>query len=82
MKRVGDLMKELGFNPEAGDGAKEAFIKHLIRVSEGVHVATPSEKREMARNPKQVIPISQSKKAPAQLSFDFDSTGTDDQHKK
>tara|TARA_Y100000780_G_scaffold232577_1_gene267139 strand:+ start:65186 stop:65431 length:246 start_codon:yes stop_codon:yes gene_type:complete len=31
VKKVGDLMKELGFNPEADDGAKKAFIKHLIK---------------------------------------------------
>ena len=44
MKKVGDLMAELGFREDAPDSVKEAFIKHLIRASEGVEVQTPTEK--------------------------------------
>lgn len=70
MKRVGDLMKELGFNPEASEGAKKAFIKHLIRESEGAPVVSIAEAKP------------QKPQAPAQLSFDFDATGTEEARKK
>ena len=40
MKRVGQLMQEMGFNKNAPDSVKEAFIKHLIRASEGVNVTS------------------------------------------
>ncbi|MCB0415527.1 MAG: hypothetical protein KDD50_14415 [Bdellovibrionales bacterium] len=33
MKSVGDIMKELGFDPNAPEGVKKAFIKYLIRSS-------------------------------------------------
>lgn len=45
MKKVGDIMKELGFNPESSVGAQEAFVKNLIRDAYGVEVKTPTEKR-------------------------------------
>lgn len=67
MKKIGNLMQELGFNKDAPDGVKEAFIKHLIKASTGASVATPSEKKEMAENPQRVVHF----KAPQQLSFDF-----------
>lgn len=34
MKKVGDLMKEMGFNPEAPLDTQKAFIKYLGRVSQ------------------------------------------------
>lgn len=68
MKRIGQLMSEMGFNKEASEGAKEAFIKHLIRASEGVSVMTPSEKREMRENPTKVRELPQ----PIQLSFELE----------
>lgn len=66
MKKVGEIMKEMGFNKEAPDSVKEAFIKNLIKSATGVTVETPSEKA-MAR------PLSKaSESKPAQqLSFDF-----------
>lgn len=67
MKKIGILMQELGFNKNAPDSVKEAFIKHLIKASTGVNVATPSEKTEMALNPQSVLPLT----TPQQLSFDF-----------
>jgi hypothetical protein len=45
MKKVGDLMKEMGFREDASDGAKEAFIKHLIKAVAGTDIETPTEKR-------------------------------------
>lgn len=80
MKRVGQLMKEIGFNKDASDGVKEAFIKHLIKAAEGVNVVTPSERREIEANRDRVLPLKSGikKSNPEQLSFDFDATGTDD----
>ena len=44
MKKINDLMDELGFDPEGSPAVKEAFIKYLIKASEGVNVLTPTEK--------------------------------------
>lgn len=46
MKSIGELMKELGFNKEAPESVKEAFIKNLIKRSIGVEFITPLEKIE------------------------------------
>lgn len=72
MNRIGDLMEALGFDPEGSAGVKEAFIKHLIKVSEDVNVLTPSEKTQIAANPDKV------KMLPVQLAFDLYKTGTDE----
>jgi hypothetical protein len=45
MKKVSELMDELGFDPEGSPAVKEAFIKYLIKASEGVNVLTPTEKK-------------------------------------
>lgn len=55
MKKVGDIMRELGFRDDAPQSLKEAFIKNLIKSAYGVEIETPSEKRHEA----------------LQLSFDF-----------
>lgn len=67
MKKIGNLMQELGFNKDAPDSVKEAFIKHLIKASTGVNVTTPSEKKEIHENPQKVAQLT----FPQQLSFDF-----------
>ncbi len=67
MKKIGDLMKELGFNPNASVSAQEAFIKHLIKASHGVDVMTPSEKKEIQNNPQKIVSLVKSE----QMSFDF-----------
>ena len=43
MKKMGELMKEIGFNPHASDSVKEAFIKHLIKQSNGENVQSPTQ---------------------------------------
>lgn len=78
MKRMSKMMEEMGFNKDASEGAKEAFIKHLLKASMGVNVQTPSEKREMEKNRDRIIPITAAKKGPEQLAFDLDATGTED----
>jgi len=60
-------MSELGFNKNAPDSVKEAFIKHLIKASTGTNVMTPSEKKEVAAHPEKVF----SMKIPQQMSFEF-----------
>ncbi|MGZ3692381.1 MAG: hypothetical protein ACXVAX_12815 [Pseudobdellovibrio sp.] len=66
MKKVGKLMNELGFNKDASDSAKEAFIKYLIKQSTGHDVVTPTEKRLIQENPQKIVSF------PKQLAFDFE----------
>lgn len=66
MKKIGELMKELGFNSSASASAQEAFLKYLIKGATGHNVQTPTEKTLIAENPKKIIPF------PEQLKFDFD----------
>lgn len=65
MKKISELMKELGFNEKGSDAVKEAFIKNLIKASTGVDVITPTEKKIIQENPDKIV------KFPNQLSFDF-----------
>jgi hypothetical protein len=62
MRRVGDLMKDLGFNAEAPIETQKAFIRHLIRAANGAPPPTPIQAAQAA--PKE-----------AQLSFDPDVLG-------
>lgn len=63
-------MKDMGFNPNSSDSAKEAFIKYLIKQSTGVSVQTPSEKKTIQENPEKIVHF------PKQLTFDFDENET------
>lgn len=65
MKKINELMKDLGFNPNGSDAVKEAFIKNLIKASYGLNVTTPTEKKLIEKFPEKVIQF------PQQLSFDF-----------
>ena len=67
-------MKDIGFNPQASDSVKEAFIKHLIKQSTGNNVQTPSEKKIVDENPEKFISLNKTEKyaLPTQLSFSFD----------
>lgn len=78
MKKIDELMKELGFTQNAPQSAKEAFIKHLIKASTGVNLPTPSEKEAIKASPDKVFTLS----APQQLSFDFVETNSTVKHKK
>ncbi len=62
MKKIGDLMEELGFNKNSPDSAKEAFIRHLIKTAVGVEV----QPRNVPKNEKV------SNEDNSQLSFLFD----------
>ena len=84
MKKVGDLMKEIGFNPKASDSVKEAFIKHLIKTSTGAQVQTPSEKKIIRENPQKIVSLNKkdSFSLPAQMAFDFDEVQEKTKNKK
>ena len=74
MKKVSELMKDMGFNPKGSDAVKEAFVKHLIKQSTGNYVQTPSEKKIISENPQKFISLKLSEEysLPTQLSFDLD----------
>lgn len=84
MKKIGDLMKEIGFNPNSSDSVKEAFIKHLIKASTGAQVQTPSEKKIISENPKTIISLNgkESFSLPEQMSFDFEVGKQENARKK
>lgn len=67
MKKVGELMKDLGFNPNGSDSVKEAFVKNLIKAAYGVDVLTPTEKKIIQNNPQKIVSFPQ-----AQMAFDFE----------
>ncbi len=87
MKKMGDLMQDMGFRKDAPDSVKEAFIKHLIKSAYGVDVITPSEKAaQLETQSQQSLPTSQQPSAvvsiqqktlpkkntePTQLEFGF-----------
>ena len=75
MKKLSELMKDIGFNPHASDSVKEAFVKHLIKQSVGIHVQTPSEKKVIAENPEKFIAFKKLEKyaLPIQLTFEFEN---------
>ncbi len=50
MKKVGQLMNDMGFNKNASESTKEAFLKHLMKAAEGVQILTPTEKKEIEEN--------------------------------
>jgi hypothetical protein len=65
VKKINELMKDLGFNPHGSEAVKEAFIKNLIKASAGINLATPTEKKIIQNSPEKVIQF------PKQLAFDF-----------
>ena len=73
MKKLSELMDELGFEPEGSPAVKEAFIKYLMKASEGVNVLTPTEKTLIKADPQKIkiLPLVQK---PVQLAFDFEET--------
>ena len=71
MKKMGDLMKDMGFNPKSSTSAQEAFIKHLIKAAHGVDVMTPSEKKIIQDNPQKIVSLKSLSNQ--QLAFDFES---------
>lgn len=42
MKKMAEIMEELGFRPEASDDVKKAFIKNLIRQANASEFSRPT----------------------------------------
>jgi hypothetical protein len=67
MKKIGDLMKEMGFRSQASDNSKKAFIKYLGKISrqrstelDFLNECEPDEWTEVSTH-----------QEPVQLSFDM-----------
>lgn len=67
-------MKDLGFNSQASDSVKEAFIKHLIKQSIGINIQSPTEKKIIQENPEKIISFLKIQAHSQQLEFDFNET--------
>jgi len=65
MKRVGDLMKELGFREEASEETARAFIENLVRAANG-EKWTSSKQRPKKHEDRPIF-------EEEQLSFDFEA---------
>lgn len=75
MKKIGDLFSELGFNPEAEDSVKIAFVKNLVKAAYGVdmrNVPSPEKIKQVRKNQEKFEEM-------LQLSFQFSD---DDDFKK
>lgn len=67
MKRIGDIMKDLGFKEGAPEGVQKAFIKNAIREAYGAEVKNLSDYRpQKSTKPEKKIAVGQ------QLSFDIE----------
>ena len=69
-------MSELGFNSNASDETKEAFIKHLIHKNTGVIIQTPTEKKQIFESSGKILEF------PIQLKFEFEEEVTQIRMKK
>lgn len=70
MKKVGDLFAELGFRPDASDGAKKAFIENLVRAAGATTRQKVQQTFELPAEPPVVRP--EDTKVPQQMSFNLD----------
>jgi hypothetical protein len=69
MRRFGDLLKDLGFNPNAPLATQKAFFRHLVKHAElSMQNASVTPIRE--ENSETVRAISPASTEPIQLSFD------------
>ena len=68
MKKLNEIMKEMGFRKDAPDSLKEAFVRHLVKAATGVAVQPgPSEQKSINSGLTSL---------PTQLEFDL--SGTDE----
>ena len=92
MRSIGELMKELGFNPESSVDAQKAFIKNLVEAAAAtnpaptpIHIGVPMPKAEDEIPYKEYVnhaaPVKLKKSQPVQLEFDFTSPKADDSKK-
>lgn len=65
MRKIGDIFQDLGFNKDASDDVKKAFVKHLVRAADRSSVQNSSSISKQVAEKKSV-----SKLSDTQLSFD------------
>lgn len=70
MRKIGDLMKELGFREDASDDVKIAFIKNLARSAYGVELPSPQKAKKK--------PEAKASPVGEQLSFSFENESPHD----
>jgi len=77
MKKIGEIFKDIGFNPESSTGAKKALVKYLINQARFQdEIRGPETTADLP--PLDSSGVENKKAAPEeQLSF-FDTTGTED----
>jgi hypothetical protein len=76
MKKMGDYMKEIGFNPDASFEAKKAFIKYLVKEASSYDRITDIQKYREVESEEDSNVKSEDIKIGEQLSL-FDRTGTE-----
>lgn len=54
MRRIGDLMKDLGFDKNGSVETQKAFIKHLIQAAQVSQIDRKSKKIETQSQPEQL----------------------------
>ncbi|HPI40123.1 MAG TPA: hypothetical protein PLJ21_04920 [Pseudobdellovibrionaceae bacterium] len=64
MKKIGDLMKELGFSPDSSLDTQKAFVKNLVKNLPENRVYNLDRKKSPSIQPS-------SSQQPVQLSFEF-----------
>lgn len=64
MRRIGDLMKDLGFNKDAAEATAEAFVRHLVQAA---------NVSQIQRKSRPVEP------EPEQLSFPLEQVATENE---
>ena len=63
MKKVGELMQELGFRPEASEAVAKAFIKNLVREANIQDIELEKNKKEkplkkdLSKNPNEQLSL-------------------------
>lgn len=72
VRKVGDIMKEMGFSKDSSPSVQEAFVRHLIKSAYGKDVRSPSQDLKLVTEKELVQkPAEEKSKESAQLSFDF-----------
>ena len=69
MRKVSDLMLDLGFREDSAQSTKEAFIKNLMKAAYGISIQTPAMKKDLARTGRHELQFGADSKQ--QLSFEF-----------
>lgn len=63
MRKMGDLMKDLGFREDASEEVKEAFVKNLLKSAYGIDLGSSKTHKQSKKL--------KTPQSPTQLAFDF-----------